>query len=160
MDKAPAFAYSTRKSVQTFNNPDNLLLQYDPHFVQTLISGQARAKRFNDTTSCIEYALVFYALPAGPIWVISLVLSSSFRSVDQLAISSLIRFSSTLVPITFAVDMAISIGAKSGKVALYRFMSAVGRSKTISVGVAKSILARCLSTFLRYKVAMTVVGVW
>lgn len=110
--------------------------------------------------SCFFYVLTSYALPAGPICVISLVLSSSLRSAHQLAISSLTRVSSILVPIIFELDLAISIGAKSGMVVLYRFMSVVGRSKMISVGDAKSILDRCLSTFLRYKLAMTVVGVW
>lgn len=92
--------------------------------------------------------------------MISLVLCSSLLKVGQLVPSSFTSVSSNFVPTILAFDWVGSICPKSGISVLYRLLSAVGRSRVTVVGELKYMFARSLSIFLRYKLAMTLVGVW
>ena len=100
-----------------------------------------------------------HAFPALPVCMISLVLCSSLRRAGQLVPSNFASVSSTFVPMILYVDSAIDIWPKSGNSVLYRLLSTVGRSRLTVLGVLKTTFARSLSTFLRYKLAMTLEGV-
>ena len=92
--------------------------------------------------------------------MISPDVASSDRSTGHPSPSALASVNSSFVPSTLKLDSDGSIFPYSGIEALYRVLSAVGRSTSTVVGEEKSTLASVLEIFFRYSDAWTVVPVW